>query len=92
MANKREQLFASHAFELEQWVEPNAYEFEQREKLNKNESNMPHGAIPPTVSVSKPTYSTVQKHEKSTEKNNKYSSLASTIPITKSEYSRLSRR
>ena len=89
-ANECGQQSASHAFELEQSVEPSAYKFKQREKLNEYESNMPHGANPPTVSQS--AYSTVQKHGKSTEGSNEYSSLAKTIPVTESEYSRLSPR
>ena len=87
-ANKRGQLFASHAFEMEQSDVPSANELEQREKLDEYESNMPHGANLPTVSH--PTYPTVRKNGKSTEENNEYSSLASTISATESEYSKLS--
>ena len=75
---------------MEQPVVPNANEFEQREKPNECESNMPHGANSPTVL--QPTHSTVEKHPKSTVKNNEYSSLASTIPVRENEYSRLNLR
>ena len=91
-ANKLEQLPASHAYELEQSVVPNAYEFEQCEDSNDYEcaSNIPPCANPPNVS--QPTYSTVQKHQKSMEENNEYSSLTTTNPVTESEYARLSTR
>ena len=91
-ANELEQLPASLAYELEQSVVPNAYEFEQCEDSNDYEyaSNMPPCANPPNVS--QPTYSTVQKHRKSMEENNEYSSLTTMGPITESEYGRLSTR
>ena len=91
-ANDLGQLSASHAYELEQSVVPNAYECDQQEELNeyKYASSMPHGANPPALSL--PTYSTVQKHGKSTEESNEYSSLTRTIPVAESEYARLSPR
>ena len=81
-ANERGELLASSALELEQSIVPSENELEQREKLDEYESNIPHGGNAPTVS--QPTYFASQKHGKS--------SLASTIPVTESEYSRLSLR
>ena len=91
-ANELEQLPASHVYELEQSVVPNAYELEQCEDSNDYEcaSNMPSCANPPKVS--QPTYSTVQKHRKSSEENKEYSSLMTTNPVTESEYATLSTR
>ena len=91
-ANELGQVHASHAYELEQSVAQSAYEFEQCEDSNDYEcaSNMPPGANSPNVSKS--TYSIVQKHQKSTEENNEYSSLTTTNPVTESEYARLSTR
>ena len=77
-ANKRGELFASRALELEQSIVRSENEFIQREKLNEHESNIPRGGNTPTVSQL--IYFTAQKHGKSIEENNEYSSLVSTIP------------